>query len=67
MSSGQLNQAVMALPEAERLELARTIVASLGETPAVAERLSEGVRRIEDVASGKVQGLTEAQFRDALK
>ncbi|MBI5775552.1 MAG: addiction module protein [Verrucomicrobia bacterium] len=67
MSSTQLAETVMALPETERLELARRIVESLAENPGSAQRIAEGVRRIEEVAAGAVSGLDEAQFRAALK
>jgi hypothetical protein len=37
------------------------------DQPDSASRLAEGVGRIEDVVAGSTEGLTEAQFRDALK
>jgi hypothetical protein len=67
MPPSQLTESVLALPEAERLALAHLIVESLPDDPACAQRIAEGVRRLEDVATGKVAGLTEQQFRDALQ
>jgi hypothetical protein len=65
MSMQDLTEAVMELPQQERLELARLIVASLA--PEEEENMGEAVQRIEDMASGKVRGLSEAEFREALK
>ena len=66
MSTQEIAEAVMELPEKERLELARRIVASI-----VAEQDADGaicraVQGIEDVVTGKVRGLSETEFRDAL-
>lgn len=66
MSSSELSSAALELSPDERLELARRLVESVIEPPAVKEAVAEGVRRIEEVASGRVQGLTEAQYRAAL-
>jgi hypothetical protein len=67
MTSLQLTQTVLSLPEEERLELARKIVASLVLEKEAAGRVAEGIRRIEEVAAGKINGLTEQQFREALR
>ncbi len=67
MTSPQLAQTVLTLPEEERLELARMIVASLVNDRDSAGRVEEGVRRIEAIASGEINGLSEHQFRDALR
>jgi hypothetical protein len=67
MSSTQLAETVMALPETERLDLARRIVESLTENPGSTQQIVEGVRRIEEVVTGVVQGLDEVQFRAASK
>jgi hypothetical protein len=66
MSTQEIAEAAMELPEKDRLELARRIVASL-----VAEQEANGViglavQGIEDVVTGKVRGSSEAEFRDAL-
>ncbi len=57
----------MELPEKERLELARRIVASLVAEQQTSAAINEAVKGIEDVVSGKVRGLTEDEFRDALQ
>ena len=67
MSIREIDEAVMELPEQERLELARRIVASLVTEQEVSEKIAEAVRGIEDVMTGKVAGLSETEFRNALK
>jgi hypothetical protein len=67
MSTQEIAEAVMALPEKERLDLARRIVASVEAERSVSERVLEAVRGIEDVVTGKVAGLSETEFRKALK
>ena len=54
------------LPADERLELARRLVESVVAPEPLTEALKEGIRRIEDVATGRVAGLTEEQYRAAL-
>ena len=66
MSSTELSLAALELSPDERLELARRLVESVIESASVKEAVAEGVRRIEDVASGRVQGLTQDQYRAAL-
>ena len=67
MSSTELSNAALELSPDERLELARRLVESVIEPPAVKQAVAEGVRRIEDIAAGRVHGLTEAQYRAALE
>jgi len=55
------------LPPEERLELARRLVESVVAPVPFNEAVTEGIRRIEDVATGRVNGLTEEQYRSALK
>ena len=55
------------LPPEERLELARRLVESVVAPVPLNEAVAEGIRRIEDVATGRVNGLTEEQYRSALK
>jgi len=55
------------LPPEERLELARRLVESVVAPDSVTEALAEGIRRIEDVATGRVKGLTEEEYRAALQ
>ena len=66
MSSTELSLAALELSPDERLELARRLVESVIEPASVKEAVAEGVRRIGDVASGRVQGLTQDQYRAAL-
>jgi len=67
MSMQEIAEAVMDLPETERLELARRIVASIVADRENADDIAQAVRGIEDVVTGKVRGLSEAEFRDALQ
>jgi putative addiction module component (TIGR02574 family) len=55
------------LPPDERLELARRLVESVVAPEPLNEAVLEGIRRIEDIATGHTQGLTEEQYRAALK
>ena len=66
MSSTELSLAALELSPDERLELARRLVESVIEPASVKEAVVEGVRRIEDVASGRVQGFTHDQYRAAV-
>ncbi|SDR66934.1 hypothetical protein [Opitutus sp. GAS368] len=67
MTSSQLTKSVLALPEPERLELARRIVASIATEKQQAALLAAGVKRLEAVVSGQINGLTEREFRQALR
>ena len=67
MASADLSRAALELPADERLELARRLVESAIEPASLTEAITEGIRRIEDVASGRVQGLTEEEYRAALR
>jgi len=66
MIPNQITESVLALPEGERLELARRIVESVASDRRVAELVSDGVRRIEEVVTGKVRGLSEEEYRRAI-
>jgi putative addiction module component (TIGR02574 family) len=55
------------LPPDERLELARRLVESVVAPEPLSEDILEGIRRIEDVVTGRVPGLTEEQYRAALR
>lgn len=61
-----MRETVLTLPAEERLELARQLVASVAWPAELDESVAEGIRRIEEVASGRTAGLTEAEFRAAL-
>ncbi len=67
MISAELTQAALTLSIEDRLELARRLVESAVQPEPVNADLQRGIQRIEDVASGKVTGLTEEQFQAALK
>ena len=67
MISGDLSRMVLELPADERLELARRLVESVVAPATLNEELREAIRRIEDIATGRVQGLTEEEYRAALK
>ncbi len=60
MSTPEITEAVMELPEKERLELARRIIATIAVEREVSEKIAKAVRGIEDVVTGKVAGLSEA-------
>lgn len=62
-----MDEAVMALPDKERLELVRRIVASLQMEREISNKVAAAVPGIEDIVTGKIAGLREAEFRDALK
>jgi len=55
------------LPAEERLELARQLVESVVTPETLSEAVREGIRRVEQIATGKVAGLTEKEFVDSLK
>ena len=67
MTTARLAEAVLALPETERLALAREIIASLSDDEARKVAIDEGVRRMEDIIKGQTAGLTERQFRAAFE
>lgn len=66
MTTTHLTETVLALPEAERLALAREIIASLSTDEAQQTAINDGVRRMESIITGQTAGLTENQFRQAL-
>ena len=67
MIPAELSRSALDLSPEERLELARQLVESVVTPEQVAESVEEGVRRIEEVASGKTPGLTEDQYRASLQ
>jgi putative addiction module component (TIGR02574 family) len=66
MASTEVTKAALELPPEERLELARRLVESVVTPEPLTDAMKEGIRRIEDVAAGRVAGLTEEQYRSAL-
>ena len=67
MATTDLVKIAFELPPEERLELARRLVESVVAPESLTEALKEGIRRIEDVATGRVKGLTEDEYRAALQ
>jgi putative addiction module component (TIGR02574 family) len=67
MLSAELSRTVLGLPPEERLELARRLVESVVEPAPLTDAVKEGIRRIEAVSTGRVAGLTEDQYRAALR
>ena len=67
MGSADLAQIALELPPEERLDLARRLVESVVAPASLNEAITEGIRRIEDLATGKVKGLTEEEFLATLK
>lgn len=66
MLSTEMTQAMFELPVEERLALARQLIESVIEPAELSQAVKEGLKRIEDVAAGRVAGLTEEEFRAAL-
>ncbi len=67
MLSEEISQALLDRPVEDRLELARRLVESVVSPAQLNEAVTEGIRRIEDVAAGRATGLTEEGFRAALR
>jgi hypothetical protein len=67
MSVHEIAETVMELPEADRLELARRLIASVVAEQESTNEVARAVQGIEDVLTGKVRGLSEAEFRRALE
>ena len=67
MVPADLAKSVLDLPAEDRLELARRLVESVVTPAALNEAVAEGIRRIEDVGTGRTAGLTEEQFSSALR
>jgi putative addiction module component (TIGR02574 family) len=67
MSSADLARIALELPPEERLDLARRLVESVVTPDSLNEAVTEGIRRIEDLATGRVKGLTEEEYRTALR
>jgi len=66
MVSTELSKLAFELPPEERLELARRLVESVVAPDSLNDAIQEGIRRIEDVATGRIKGLTEEEYRAAL-
>jgi hypothetical protein len=66
VSANEIFEAAIGLSETDRLELARRILDSVVNEQQSAGAVARAVQGIEDVLTGKVQGLSEAEFRRAL-
>ena len=67
MLTAEIARTALELPPEDRLELARRLVESVVEPAPLTDAVKEGIRRIEDVATGRVTGLTEEQYRATLR
>jgi putative addiction module component (TIGR02574 family) len=67
MISEDVCRTALELPVEDRLELARRLVESVVSPAPLNDAVTEGIRRIEDLAAGRVTGLTEEQFRAAVR
>jgi putative addiction module component (TIGR02574 family) len=66
MLNTELSRSALELSPADRLELARRLVESVVEPAPLTDAVKTGIRRIEDIAAGKVAGMTEEQYRAAV-
>jgi putative addiction module component (TIGR02574 family) len=67
MGSAELARIALELPPEERIELARRLVESVVAPDSLSDAITEGIRRIEELATGRVKGLTEEEFLATLK
>jgi hypothetical protein len=67
MLSSDLSRIALELAPEDRLELARRLVESVVLPLPLNKAVTEGIRRIEDIATGRVEGLTEEQYRAAMQ
>ena len=66
MNSADLSHLALELPPAERLELARRLIESVVVPVPLSKAVAEGIQRIEDIATGRVRGLSEEEYHAAL-
>jgi len=67
MLTSAVTQQAFELPTTESQDLARRIMESVITPDSLSDKVKEGMQRIDDVASGKVEGYTEEEFRKAFK
>jgi putative addiction module component (TIGR02574 family) len=67
VSTTEIERSALQLPIEERLQLARRLVESIGDDDAAQAAIDEGVRRMEDLATGKVQGIELDEYLKRLK
>lgn len=66
MISTEISRTALGLAPEDRLELARRLVESVADPVPLNDAVKAGIRRIEDVAAGRVAGLSEEQYRASL-
>ncbi len=66
MISTEISRTALQLAPEDRLELARRLMESVADPVPLNEAVKVGIRRIEDVAAGRVAGLSEEQYRASL-
>lgn len=67
MIANKLSRSALELPLKDRLELERRLVESVVQPAMLTETVKNGVRRIEDVITGRAVGFTEKQYRAAVR
>ncbi len=67
MLSEEINQTIMELSVEDRLELARQLIESVVVPASLNAAVTEGIHRLEDVVEGRTSGLSEEEFRTALR
>jgi hypothetical protein len=67
MSAVELFETALELPAEERLALARRLVESVVTPASLNQTIAQGVQRIEDIATSRVKGLNEEEFRAELR
>ena len=67
MLNPELARAALSLSLEDRLELARRLAESVVHPAPLTDAVKEGIKRIEDVAMGRVAGISEEEYRAALR
>ncbi|PWU17868.1 MAG: addiction module antitoxin RelB [Verrucomicrobia bacterium] len=67
MTSTELARAALELCPEERLKLAHFLLESVVAPQPLNAAVLQGIRRLEDLLAGRVQGLSERQYRAAVK
>ena len=67
IKTAEIQKLALQLPARSRLKLAVELLRSTAPTSSPEETLAEAARRDEEIASGKVRPLTEAEFWRGVK
>lgn len=67
MLNPEISRIVLNQSSGIRIELARLLVKSAVEPGLPIDAVKNGLQRIEDVATGTIAGLTEEQYRAAMR